>query len=108
MNVGIDMEPIKRFKLPRTHAFVQRIFTKKEITYAFSRPKPEIHLCGFFCAKEAVRKIKKGKTPLMNQIEILHKENGEPFAKVREMQKTISFKISISHAGKYAVSCAMG
>ena len=108
MNIGIDMELIKRFKLPRNHAFLKSVFTKNELEYAFSRSSPQTHLCGFFCAKEAVRKVKKGKVVLMKQIEIAHKKNGEPIARLKQGRNQTSYKISISHAGEYAVSCAIG
>ena len=108
MNVGIDMEAVERFKLPKSHAFLRGVFTDSELDYAFSRPSPEIHLCGFFCAKEAVRKIKKGKLVLMRHIEIFHKGEGRPIARLKQGRKFRLFKISISHAGGYAVSCAWG
>jgi holo-[acyl-carrier protein] synthase len=108
MNIGIDMELIRRFRLPKKHALLKRVFTKIELDYAFSRPKPEIHLCGFFCAKEAVKKIERGRPILMKHIEIIHRKNGEPVAKVKRDSSFKLVKVSISHAGDYAISCAIG
>ena len=107
MEIGIDIEEVRRFKLPRKHAFISRIFTQKELDYAFSRRNPEMHLCGMFCAKEAIIKSGLSGNFLMSEIEILHKENGKPTAKLPKMKKNFYFKISISHAGKYAVACAV-
>ncbi len=107
MTIGIDIEEIGRFKLPKTHAFIRRIFTPQEASYAFARQRPEMHLCGIFCAKEAVRKAGVGSSVLMRDIVISHQKNGKPMAKVAKKGKIMSFEVCISHAGEYAVACAV-
>ena len=107
MNIGIDIEEIVRFKLPKNHYFLKSTFTEKELKYAFARPKPQIHLCGFFCVKEAVRKTGTASKLLMKEIEVVHKKNGQPEVKINKRGNNWRFKVSISHSGMYAVGCAI-
>jgi len=105
MTLGIDMEDVGRFKLPKTHAFVRKIFTEKEIIYAYSKKKSHVHLCGMFCAKEAIRKAGIGSSLLMREIEIDRDHKGKPFAKLAG--KKSRFEISISHTNTHAIACAL-
>jgi holo-[acyl-carrier protein] synthase len=99
--MGIDIEKIKRFKLKKGNKFLTNTFTEKELSYAFSKNHPEISLCGFFCAKEALRKITK-EPLLLNKIEITHGSEGMPM--LRKLGSKEKFNVSISHSGDYAVA----
>jgi len=56
-NVGIDIIEIERVaKLKVSHRFLDRVFTKRELDYCFSKQFPERSLAARFAAKEAVGK----------------------------------------------------
>ena len=111
--VGIDIEEIKRFKKLTDH-FIERIYTKNEIEYSLKKANPHIHFAGIWCAKEAVVKCLSGLNLIVKKIEILHKENGQPFVKVTdeikkyfEKEKIKNIHISISHTNKIATAIAI-
>ncbi len=110
MRIGIDIEEVKRFVLSRNHPFIRHAFTKKEMRYAFSRKNPAMHLCGFFCAKEALIKALCPASLLLREIEITHGRNDEP--KMSILKKSLKIRkgidVSISHTEKYAVAVVMG
>lgn len=110
--IGIDIENIERFKgkaIEKDVHFFNLIFTSKELEYCFSKSISEQHLCGRFCAKEA---IVKALTPLditdvvYNEIEILNTEKGYPIARI-EKYPNIDIKLSISHNKDYATANAI-
>ena len=110
--IGIDIENIERFKgkaIEKDVHFFNLIFTSKELEYCLKKLNSAQHLCGRFCAKEA---IVKALTPLeitdvlYNEIEVLNTENGYPVAKI-EKYPNINIKISISHNKDYATANAI-
>lgn len=102
-DIGIDIEDIKRFKLSRNNRFILNNFTRNEIEYSYSKANPEKHLCGFFCAKEALLKTIK-KDYLLKNIEVTHQKSGKPSIRILKTNKH-KFKLSISHAKDYG--CAI-
>ena len=113
-SVGIDVEEIARFKLDRKHHFITSYFTEEECDYAYSRPRPEQHLCGFFCAKEALRKA--GIKAPYKEISIGHDVSGKPFvlllhkagkAGSKNLNRAKRVSISISHAKGIATAIAL-
>ena len=108
MDIGIDIEKIGRFKLKRDAALIKNIFTKKEIEYCYSKTKPQMHLCGVFCTKEAVKKTMQQKGISLKDIEVTHAKNGKPTVKLHGPKNSkISFLVSISHTDEYAVATAI-
>lgn len=106
MKIGIDMEEISRFKkFNANSAFVKRYFSKKEIAYCFSKPKPSVHLAGRFAAKEATYKAT-GISLNFKDIEIINKPNGAPVLFILG-KKYKKISISISHSSKHAVAVAL-
>ena len=112
ISIGMDIESIARFKdktLEKDSHFLQLIFTPKELEYCFKSKFPEKHLCGRFCAKEA---IVKALTPLgfenilYNEIEILNSEKSFPIANIQKLPN-VKIKVSISHNSKYATANAI-
>ena len=101
MEIGTDIEKVARFKLAKNSPFLNTHFTKNELEYAYSHTKPEMHLCGFFCAKEAVNKTL-SKSVLLKNIEVSHEKSGRPLVKIKG--KKDSFLLSISHCEEYAVA----
>ncbi len=107
MKIGIDIEEIKRFKLSKENTFIKRNFSEVEITYAYSKSKPQQHLCGFFCCKEALKKVL-GVSIDMNEISIEHKFSGEPILKInKNFLKSKKISLSISHCEDYAVASVL-
>ena len=104
--IGIDIEEVDRFDLPKNHAFLKKVFTKSEIDYAFSKTKPAIHLCGMFCAKEATIKA----LPIKIQpkdILIMRNKQGKPSIKLRKHLRGHTLALSISHSTNYAVAVVL-
>jgi len=109
MKVGIDIEKISRFKLPRNSLFLEKYFADSEISYAYGKSKPEMHLCGIFCAKEAVKKAINLKGISMKDIKIEHGENGMPMVILRNnlFKRLPKILLSISHCEDYAVASSI-
>ena len=76
---GLDIEEIERFKKYENDInskFLNRIFTKNELDYCFSKKNPAQHLTARFCAKEASIKAifsLENKKLFFKQIEIINK-----------------------------------
>lgn len=91
-------------------AFLDRIFTEKELLYCKSRINPEIHFSGRFAAKEAVKKIllqenSHSVVPLRN-IEIIRDADNPPIIKIKNYPDK-KIQISISHTNNYATAVAL-
>ena len=105
MKIGIDIEEIERFKLKKSDPFNRRVFTDVEIEYAYKSNNPEIHLCGFFCAKEALKKTIEQKGLEYRDIEISHQESGKPWIKFKDGKfESEEFELSISHCKIYGIA----
>lgn len=104
MKIGIDIVEVERIKkmYERIDEKIDRIFTEKEIEYAFKHMNKFQILAGRFAAKEAYKKSVTTNINF-NQIEILNDECGKPFYIVDgEIIKSID--LSISHEKNYAVA----
>jgi holo-[acyl-carrier protein] synthase len=105
MEIGTDIEKISRFRLKKTDKFIENSFTGNEIAYSFKKTKPEEHLCGFFCAKEALLKTISPNNISLNSMEIIHDKKGKPEIKLLNgNNKGAKFKVSISHSDDYAIA----
>jgi len=112
--IGIDVEEISRFKaysLNHNNSFLQKLYSKKELEYCFSKKDPSPHLAVRFCAKEAIYKAINDMMPLnlnFKSIEILNDENGRPRAYLHDEGKSKwKIKISLSHSKKNAMAIAV-
>lgn len=110
-SIGTDIEEVSRFegKSPENDkAFLDKIFTQKEIDYSFKSQNSAQHLCVRFCAKEAVVKALsslKIKDVFYSDIEILNQDDGTPFAVISKYPD-LKIKISLSHCKNYANAVA--
>jgi holo-[acyl-carrier protein] synthase len=107
MNLGTDIERIKRFNLDKESVFIQNNFTRYEINYSFSKTLPAQHLCGIFCAKEALFKSLNNDFKITNlEVEVRHNDLNRPFIEIlnQNFNKLNTFELSISHAGEYATA----
>ena len=106
--IGIDIEKVNRFKnkdIKKNKIFLNKIFSKKEIDYCFSKKDASLHLAGKFAAKEAIVKAFSSinKTNFTyDQIEILNDHQGIPRAIISKNEMKI--KLSISHTEEYAIA----
>ena len=109
MNIGIDIEEIKRFqKLSKDKKFIERIFSKDEISYCLSTKKNSIqHFAVRFAGKEAVWKaINKSKKLVISDISFKNSILGKPEVYIKG--KKISYiDISFSHNKTTVVAVAI-
>ena len=109
--VGVDIENIERFSKPNTiknKQFLEKIFTKKELNYCFSRAKPEQHLAVRYAGKEAVVKALSslGKANIdYKKVEILNSKNSVPMVKINNKELgNLKIKISLAHCEDKAIA----
>lgn len=104
MNIGIDIEEIKRFqKLLKDNKFINRIFSKDEIEYCLSKRKNAVqHFAVRFAGKEAVWKaINKSNKLTITDISFKNSDLGKPEVFIKG-KKVSYIDISFSH-NKYTV-----
>ncbi|NEP00043.1 MAG: 4'-phosphopantetheinyl transferase superfamily protein [Symploca sp. SIO2E9] len=110
--VGVDIEEIVNLPATsnyRTHDFYRSQFSNEELSSALLRPQPMMHLCGMFCAKEALKKSAPELIDLrMDEIKIEH-QNGRPLIKTSHdsINSRFDFQVSISHSQHYAVATVL-
>ena len=109
--LGVDIEDISRFEgkdRVKDSRFLERIFTKSELDYCFSKSNPAGSLCARFCAKEAVIKALSytgRKHSKLNDIELYHGELGEPYIRLLDEELIgLRVDVSISHDGTKAIA----
>jgi holo-[acyl-carrier protein] synthase len=106
--VGIDLVEVERFRrLPykKYRDFYEMIFTARERRYCLEKEDPARHFAARFAAKEAIIKALNLKIGMIPKIEILHDQNGQPQAKIKNQKVKIS--VSVSHLKDYAVAIAI-
>ena len=106
----VDVDRIKKSIENYKEKFLDKIFSKDEQYYCFSKSNPYIHFSGKFAAKEAVMKavlpIENIKQISFSNISILNENNGAPKVKVKNLPEA-DIKISISHTERQAIAFAM-
>ncbi len=106
--LGIDIIETKKFSTlgqRRNNHFLERNFSKEELSYCFSFRDTATHLAGTFAAKEAVVKTLK-KSVLLSLVEIKRNKNNQPSVWIRDHHQK-SILISISHTKKIAMAIAI-
>ena len=109
MNIGIDIEEIKRFKkLLKDRKFIERLFSKDEIEYCLSKKKNSIqHFAVRFSGKEAVWKvINKSKKILITDISFKNSILGKPEVYIKD-KKVSYIEVSFSHSKNTVVAVAV-
>ena len=113
--IGSDVVEINRIreKINRI-AFIERVFTKTEISYCSQQAKPEEHFAARFAAKEAYMKALGegwGNNSDFKDIEVNRNDKGAPYIRLYNealkhfenlMLKHIF--VSLSHTDKTAIS----
>jgi len=120
VETGVDILSIERFRKAakaRGARFLNRIFTKNELSYCNKKINSMQHLAARFAGKEAISKAlklnwKKGLN--WKEIEIINNRRGEPRAhlqgqvkKESELSKIGEISLSLSHCAEYAVAMAV-
>jgi holo-[acyl-carrier protein] synthase len=111
--IGTDIIEIKKFKnleYDYNNKFLQKIFTKNELKYCFSKSKPEQHLAVRFAGKESIIKALSESNEKINfiEIEIMNNEYGAPNIKLHNAKfKNFEIKISLSHSNDNAIAFAI-
>ncbi len=118
MLVGVDIVDIARIKtaVERTPRLLDRIFTKQELAYCFSKSDPYPSLAVRFAAREAVRKLH----PIFisgirfQDIEVFIHEDGRPELKLNgsalekcRQQGIGELSISLSHSKTQAIAAVI-
>ena|SRR3989338_1702509 len=112
LGVGTDIEDISRFRnLDRksNSDFLDKIFTKKELDYSFSKANPHQHLAARYAGKEAVVKAlgSLGKQGIdYKDIEILNDGKGIPKVNFNH-DAQLNIRISLSHSNDRALAFAI-
>ena len=116
--IGIDLVRIERMKdvVERWgKKFIQRVFTKDEISYCYEKKNPYLSLAVRFAAKEALIKAIGSEVVVpLTDIEVISSENGKPVIKVNgKLKKFFEEKaikqasISLSHEKDYGIACVV-
>lgn len=108
--IGIDIEENKRF-VNWKEKEIKRVFAPKEIEYANEQNNKYVHLCGFFCIKEALVKALDDKTLKFASIEIDHSKSGKPYfvlngylGEIFKSKNISKADISISHTDQFSIA----
>lgn len=110
LSQGIDIEEIIRFKKYENDInshFLNRIFTKNELNYCFSKKNPAQHLTARFCAKEACIKALfpfENEKFFLKQIEVVNNNQYPQIKILKELKNKYSINLSLSHSKQYAVA----
>ena len=109
MEIGIDIVKISRFDKEKisNEKFLNKIFTKNEIEYCKKKDNPSKYFATRFAGKESVIKALSSFNEKINfkQIEILNEDNGRPFVKILNNNKSkYNIKISMSHSFDEAIA----
>ncbi|OGP14095.1 MAG: holo-[acyl-carrier-protein] synthase [Deltaproteobacteria bacterium GWA2_55_10] len=112
LNSGIDVISITRIRnAARSARFLERVFTRGELDYAYSKRDPHRHLAGRFAAKEACLKALRGSNQgavSFKDIEVVKRDGGRPAITLgptaKELLGTKKAHLSISYSGDIALA----
>lgn len=102
MNIGTDILYIPRLEKILNNAFINKVYTKKEIEIANSQLVPLHFYATRFAAKEAIIKATNGRYDF-KEIEILKDIDGKPLANIVNKPE-IKISISLSYDNDYAIA----
>lgn len=107
VGLGVDLEEVESLRSLLAEGVQDQHFSPSELARAGTHPQPEQHLCGIFCAKEALKKSHPALLDLpLLAIEIGHDEAGRPRIEAlgEGLLKRFQFQLSISHTPHYATA----
>ena len=110
ISIGTDIVKVSRIKGlidKKEEKFLNKIFTKEEISYCNSYSDPEVHFSGKYAAKEAIKKALLSNDLIdkisLKNIKILNKNNKAPYIVIDNLSN-LNYNVSISHEEEYAVA----
>ncbi len=111
LGIGVDVESVNRFenfKIEKDLKLLEKIFSKKEIDYCFSKKNPAPHFAARYACKEAVFKAVNSifdySLPY-KEIKIDNTKNGMPFIVIdKEDFPHVTIKLSLSHNKDVAIA----
>ena len=112
--IGVDIERIDRFNdLAKgdERRLLEKIFTKKEIEYCFSKTNAAQHLAVRYAGKESVFKAISSTLNhnlRYDEIEITNNEKGIPNVLLKQKKfENVNITISLSHNDEFAIAFTM-
>lgn len=114
IGTGIDIEVVGRFegkKLVTDSSFLEKIFTKNELSYCFSRSHSAQHLAARFAAKEAVIKALQTVTArgalYPKQIEVVTSKKIPEIVIFNPKYRDVDIYISLTHTEEIAAAMVL-
>ncbi len=110
LSQGVDIEEVIRFKKYEKNInskILNRIFTKNELEYCFSKKNTAQHLTARFCAKEACIKALfpyENKKIFLNQIEVININQYPQISILTCLKNKYTINLSMSHCNNYAIA----
>jgi holo-[acyl-carrier protein] synthase len=111
------VQDIQRFNLTLLLSNETTVFSNYEREYCSRKGSPVASLAGIWCAKaalmDALAQFAGFPAYAIAEFEIRHEQNGRPKLELSDRitlwceQKSITFDVSISHAGEYAAAIAL-
>lgn len=116
--LGVDIVKVSRItNLKSKEKFLEKVFTKGELSYIEKKKNKDETIAGFFAAKEAISKVFGtgiGKISFYD-MEIFHDDLGKPKVELTEAGQKKLYKLglsqielSISHEKDFAIATAIG
>ncbi|MBI5631999.1 MAG: holo-ACP synthase [Nitrospirae bacterium] len=95
--------------------FLERVFTRNEIGYAYTKKDPFLSLSVRFAAKEAfIKALSHDRHIPLIDIEVRNQNNGRPMLELHgrtkeflKQKEIISIHLSLSHEKDYSVACVV-
>lgn len=112
LGVGTDIVETERIRevVEREPAFAERVFTRAELDYSFSKGSVYLHLAARFAAKEAVAKALGGSFS-WHEVEVVNNSRGKPevnlYGRARDAAGSARVHLSVSHTRHYASAVAI-
>lgn len=105
--LGVDLVEVSRVRrLAAKPAFLRRVFTSGELSYAGKSRNRYERLAARFAVKEAVIKALDDRSLPLNRIEVENAESGRPGVTVKG-RPGLRLLISISHTAAYACAAVI-
>lgn len=116
--IGIDIVKIERMKKTVEKwgdKFLEKIFTKNEISYCYEKKEPYLSLSVRFAAKEALIKAIGSEIPVsLTEVEVINYGSGRPYIKTNgklneffKEKSIICTHLSLSHEHEYGIACVV-
>jgi len=111
INLGVDIvlvDRINKILNSKTKSrFLNKIFSRSEISDSKNRQNQSEYFSGRFAAKEAIKKALSSydETDILSfkSLEILNSKSGKPYVLI-DSKKQSNINISIAHDGNYAIA----